>query len=325
MSGGLAPVDRQAFLLLVVFELISLVLLVFGDRLPTGALTRGAAAVLGPANGVVRWVESVASAKSEATRLRAEVATLRVEQGRLVDAGLENRRLRGLLGFAEHARLSLRPVEVVGVAGEPWPVVFHLGAGRASGLAPGQAVLAPEGLVGRLVRVDEHGSTVSLITDPNAPVACEVVGTGVRGVLKFRFGTEPGLFLTAVPLTDTVRIGQRVATSATSIVLPPGIPVGRVTKVGREATGLLSEIRIEPFAPVTRLREVLVATGSVDSTWWPKPAPAPAPGAATAAPRDSAAAGRRDSVAIRTPAARPAARPAAARPVTAAPADTARR
>ena len=75
MPGGLAPVERQAVLLLVVFELISLLLLVFGDRLPTASLTRGAAAVLAPANGVVRWVESVARAKSDATKLRAEVAT----------------------------------------------------------------------------------------------------------------------------------------------------------------------------------------------------------------------------------------------------------
>jgi rod shape-determining protein MreC len=293
MPGGVAPVDRPAVLLLVVFELISLVLLVFGNRLPTGALTRGAATVLAPANGVVRWVESVARAKTEATKLRAEVAALRVEQGRLVDAGIENRRLRGLLGFAERARLSLRPVEVVGLAGEPWPVVFHLGAGRAAGLEEGQAVLAPEGLVGRIVRVDDRGSSVALITDPNSPVACEVVGTGVRGVLKFRFGSRPGLFLTAVPLTDTVRVGQRIATSATSIVLPPGIPVGRVIQVGREPTGLLSEVRVEPFAPLTRLREVLVAVGKVDSTWWSTPSVSeggrpPNSGAAPAAP-DTAA------------------------------------
>jgi rod shape-determining protein MreC len=93
----------------------------------------------------------------------------------------------------------------------------------------------------------------------------------VRGVLKFRFGPQPGLYLTAVPLTDTVRVGERIVTSAISLLFPPGIPVGRVTRVGREPTGLLSAIRVETSAPLSRVREVLVATGPVEPVWWPAP------------------------------------------------------
>lgn len=271
MAGGVGLFDRRATAALVAVELLCAILLVLGNRLPVTALTGVTTALLAPANGILRWVESVAAARSEATRLRSEIASLRMEQGRLVDSQLENRRLRALLGFAERGRPVLRPVQVVGVAGEPWPIAFHLGAGSGEGLLVGQAVLSPEGLVGRITRVDAATSTAAILSDPNAPVACEVVGSGVRGVLKFRFGREPGLFLTAVPLSDTVRVGDRIATAATSVVYPAGIPVGRVVQVGREESGLLSEIRIEPLAPITRLREVLVATGTADSTWWPRP------------------------------------------------------
>jgi len=63
-----------------------------------------------------------------------------------------------------------------------------------------------------------------------------------------------------------------------------------VTQVGREPTGLLSAIRIEPFAPLSRIREVMVAVGPIEAAWWPKPV----------APADSA---RRDSaVAAKAPA-----------------------
>ena len=272
MSASSGFADRRATVALIALEALCVLLLVLGDRLPVAALSGATTALLAPANSILRWVESVAAARSEATRLRGEIATLRMEQGRLANAGIENERLRALLGFAERGRPQLLPVQVVGVSGEPWPIAFHLGSGAAQGLALGQAVLAPEGLVGRLTRVDGATSTASLLTDPNSPVACEVVGTGVRGVLKFRFGNQPGLYLTAVPLTDTVRVGDRIATAATSVVFPPGIPVGRVVHVGREESGLLSAIEVAPLAPLSRLRDVLVAVGRADSTWWPKPA-----------------------------------------------------
>ena len=295
MASGLGLSDRRSAVALVVVEVLCAILLVLGNRLPVAALTGVTTALLAPANGILRWVESLAAARSEATRLRSEIASLRMEQGRLVDSQLENRRLRALLGFAERGRPVLRPVQVVGVAGEPWPIAFHLGAGSGAGLAVGQAVLSPEGLVGRITRVDAATSTAAILSDPNAPVACEVVGSGVRGVLKFRFGRDPGLYLTAVPLSDTVRVGDRIATAATSVVYPAGIPVGRVTQVGREESGLLSEIRIEPLAPITRLREVLVATGVADSTWWPRPVAADTARAAivnSGATRADSAAGR---------------------------------
>src|SRR5882672_2771201 len=217
MAGGLAPVDRQAALTLIAVELVCVLLLLFENHLPGATLTTVTTTILSPADGVLRWVESVAHARSDATRLSRELAQLRLERGRSLDADAENARLRALLGFTQRTLPSLKPAQVVGVAGEPWPVVFHLGSGAADGLAVGQAVLAPEGLVGRVSHVDAHTASVALLTDPNAPVACEIVGSGVRGVLKFRFGEEPGLYLTAVPLTDTVRVGERVVTSATSI------------------------------------------------------------------------------------------------------------
>ncbi len=273
MAGGFSPVDRQAAVALVAVEIACGLLLLFGNRLPQAGMTGAAAALLAPANSTLHWIQSVASARSDASRLAREVAQLRIDRDRMIDSGLENARLKAMLGFVERGRPALRTFQVAGVAGEPWPIVYHLGGGAAQGLRIGQAVLAAEGLVGRITRVDAQTASVALLTDPNAPIACEVVGSGVRGVLKFRFGPDPGLYLTAVPLTDTVRVGDRIVTSATSLLFPAGIPVGRVTQVGREPTGLLSAIRIDTFAPLSRLREVMVAAGPIEAAWWPKPVP----------------------------------------------------
>lgn len=273
MAGGFSPVDRQAAVALVAVEIACVLLLLFGNRMPRAGMTGAAAALLAPANSTLHWIQSVATARSDASRLSREVAELRIDRDRMIDSGVENVRLKAMLGFVERGRPALRTFQVAGVAGEPWPIVYHLSGGAAQSLRIGQAVLAAEGLVGRITRVDAQTASVALLTDPNAPIACEVVGSGVRGVLKFRFGPDPGLYLTAVPLTDTVRVGDRIVTSATSLLFPSGIPVGRVTQVGREPTGLLSAIRIESFAPLSRIREVMVAAGPIEAAWWPKPEP----------------------------------------------------
>src|SRR5258708_24565011 len=121
MGGGLAPVDRQAAFTLIAVELVCVLLLLFANHLPGTALTAVTTTILSPANGVLRWVESIAHARSDATRLSRELAQLRLEHGRSLDADAENARLRALLGFTQRTLPSLKPAQVVGVAGEPRP------------------------------------------------------------------------------------------------------------------------------------------------------------------------------------------------------------
>jgi hypothetical protein len=49
-----------------------------------------------------------------------------------------------------------------------------------------------------------------------------------------------------VPFSDTVAVGQRLLTSGYSRRYPRGLPVGRIVKLGREASGLTQSIEVEP-------------------------------------------------------------------------------
>jgi cell shape-determining protein MreC len=52
-----------------------------------------------------------------------------------------------------------------------------------------------------------------------------------------------------------------VVTSDLSLRFPRGIPVGTVTRIDHDATGLMQEIEITPFARLARLRHAFVAPG----------------------------------------------------------------
>jgi len=114
------------------------------------------------------------------------------------------------------------------------------------------------GLLGRVTEVWGTLSRAVLLTDANSAVACEVESTGVLGVLRFVTVPHPRLVLTGVPLSDTLRTGQRVLTSGMSRRYPRGIPVGTIVLLGRDAGGLTQEVEVGPAARLSRLRHVFV-------------------------------------------------------------------
>jgi rod shape-determining protein MreC len=171
------------------------------------------------------------------------------------------------------------------VFGEPWALSYQISGGNDRGFKVGEAVVAPEGLIGRISSVGGDESSVALLTDPAVAVACEVIPSGARGTVRFRVEERPALYLFHVPLTDTVRVGDVVVTSGASTLFPAGLPVGFVARLGRDPDGLLQEIEVRPAAPLTRLREVFVVVDTERLGPWQLP---PTSEAHASAPADSA-------------------------------------
>lgn len=260
MASALPPSERRSSLLVAAYVAISLLLLVVGERLPTAALRSVGAILFMPFDRVVLMGDRMVGAWRENADLHKRVVDLELENGRLRDAGFENVRLREQLALPEWRGLPLHPVEVLALAGEPLPDAATLSAGANHGIQIGDAVLTSDGLVGRVIEVYPTLSRAVLLTDPNAAVACEVESTGVNGVLRFTIAPTPRLLLTAVPLADTIRVGERVVTSALSRRYRQGIPVGRVVRVGRDPTGLMQEVEVQPAARLSRLRHAFVTS-----------------------------------------------------------------
>jgi rod shape-determining protein MreC len=259
MAGLLPPVDRRGSVLLGVFAGLSLLLLVIGDRLPTAWLRGAGAFVFSPFDRIVLTADRLVAAWRENKSLQVRIAQLEVENQGLRSAGVENRVLRQQFDLPLPYPVTLRPVEILALAGEPIPTAATLSAGARQQVRVGDAVLTREGLLGRVSEVYVHQSRVVLLTDPASAVACEIESTMVQGVLHFSAGPRPRLLLTGVPAADTVRVGDRVITSGLSRRYPRAIPVGAVSGVGRDPSGLTLEIEIAPAARWSRLRHAFVA------------------------------------------------------------------
>jgi rod shape-determining protein MreC len=127
-------------------------------------------------------------------------------------------------------------------------------------------VVTGDGLVGKVTTVSPHAAVVTLITDHTVAVSARVNKSGVSGLVKTAVGDPGDLVLQYTTSRDVVRPRQTVVTAGTSSrydrlqdLFPPGIPIGRVTRV--EDPGTDSQVvHIHPFAEMRRLEFVQVLT-----------------------------------------------------------------
>jgi len=134
-------------------------------------------------------------------------------------------------------------------------------AGRAeSGVKADMAVITPDGLAGRVLRVYDKNSEVQLLIDPSSRAASLDVRSRVQGIVKA--GPSGGLILDNVPGYEDVIIGDTIRSSGLGGVFPKGIPMGVVANIQqRSSSYLFADIMVNPFANFNSLERLFVVTG----------------------------------------------------------------
>lgn len=173
----------------------------------------------------------------------------------------ENQRLRALLGMHQRAGASFVPAEVLrlGVGGAE--STFMLNVGTAEGVQIGSAVLAPEGLVGMVMDVQEHTAQALDWTHPDFRASAMTVDGQAYGIVEARRGRyreEDLLALTGAPFHSDLQPGTPVVTSGRGEVYPRGIPLGVVLGIEDADTGWRKSYLIRPAIRPEGVTHVLV-------------------------------------------------------------------
>lgn len=153
------------------------------------------------------------------------------------------------------ARFAEGAVVVSCRARDPQRGLVEVSGGLRDGLRPDQPVVAAEGVVGRVWRVEGARSWVELITGQVAAVAVTTRDGLLEGLAR---GTGEGtLDVLYVPRSAQLLVGTELVTSGAEGIYPPSIPVARVSSV-REAGGAFLEVEAVPVVRPAGLRTVLV-------------------------------------------------------------------
>ena len=246
---------RDAFIL-VICILLSFLLMITTDKDPGGSFRGIALDILGSVGQYAYRVQAYFDLTEENKILRRENTDLAFRNMELQDALLENIRLRKLLGFREKTQLQLTAAEVIGQ--NPHNIVngLLLNAGSERGIRMSAAVLTADGLVGKIIEVDEDHSICQILFDPNSRVSAKIQRNREFGIIAWDGATQ--LKLLYVAKTIKVYIGDVIVTSGMSQIFPENLKIGIVVDVSLQNEGMFQEILVNPSVNFNRLEEVQV-------------------------------------------------------------------
>lgn len=210
--------------------------------------------------GVWRNYLALVSVREENERLRKRVLELEQQSLRFAEILETDRRLAELLKFRTNLIGEVQAATIIGR--DPFPSfgTVTISKGEADGVRKGMAVLAPSGIVGRIMSTSAHSSRVLLITDHNSGVDALVQRTRARGIVE---GSLDGrCVMKYLKREEDVEVGDRIIASGLDGIFPKGVQIGEVTHVTRGTRGLLQVAEVKPSVLLDTIEEVLVVGGS---------------------------------------------------------------
>lgn len=231
-------------------------------------VTRGFNIISDAFKSTFRNYLSLVGTRKENSRLKADLAWRQSEIASLQERLIEVRQRAGLQDLSQ--KISYEGVTGRVVAYDPLAgsQSIWIDAGSEQGVALDQPVIAPEGLVGRVIKVTGNLSQVLLLADPHfavdvveqqSRVRALVVGLG-RNAAEI---PHPPLMshLEYLRLGSELHRGDLLVTSGLSSLYPPGLPVGTVLTVETSGDGsFFKSSKVLPMVDFGKLETVLVLT-----------------------------------------------------------------
>lgn len=195
--------------------------------------------------------------KADNDELRRELAGAQValqQQRALAD---RTRGLERLLELRDRSDLRLTAAEIIGASATPDFRTLTIDKGTRDGLRPDMAIIAPAGVVGRIVVPSARAAKVQLLLDRNAAAGVLIERSRAQGVVVGN--GDDRLRMEFVSEASDIAVGDVVVTSGIDGIYPKGFVVGRVESVEKNGPSF-RRILVRPAVDFSTLEEVLVVT-----------------------------------------------------------------
>lgn len=229
----------------------------------TAPLQAGVSWLVEGVGGLWSRYVAVVDVESENRELREENERLRKELAAMTRKAFDVAALEDLAVVKKRTPADTIGARVIGAPLSPQFRVLRLRIDRGNReVQTGMPVIVGAGPVGRIDKVYGDYADVVLISDPSSKIEVVIPRTGGRGLLIGN-GT-PDSYACKIEWLERqlkpegkIAVGDEVVTSGLGASFPPGLVVGKVTKIHGD-DGMFQSVEVEPIVDVSRVRAVMV-------------------------------------------------------------------
>lgn len=245
----------KEYLVLVLLVVLSLTLLTQNNNPQVQRVRAVAFGSFATVSSVFYDVFNITQLKNENAILRESNAELMIQISMLREQGILNRELKGLIGLKDTSSLPFFPATIVSKSLSVTQNTITINAGQLDGIKPGMPVISFRGFVGIIQSCSESFSIARTLKNVDLKFTVKNEKNRLNGIMKW---DGEKLMIVDVPRTYDFDVGDRIITSEISSIIPIPIPVGLVSKIEEDKTGLLNLIQVTPFEEVLSLENVFI-------------------------------------------------------------------
>jgi cell shape-determining protein MreC len=260
-------IRARADMLLLALAIILAIMALMVDATPVAQVLRRTvvAPLVGLQQGSERWRN--AWLEREGIALARDSSALRAMNAQALVA--ENDQLRKLTGLGRRLQWGFIPAEALQSSvdqGFDFVTTVTLTAGTNAGVKKGSAVVAPEGLVGKVVTAEPTMSIAILYTDPDFRASAMSADRTAYGVVyphsrgNSLRDRQYFLELRNVPFRTILKPGTAIFTTGLGGVYPAGIAVGTVVRELENNPGMSRTYLLAPAVSPSNMTTVLILT-----------------------------------------------------------------
>lgn len=223
---------------------------------------KAASAISGEVNTHLDTYFQSKAYRDENARLRSQIASLNEQLIGYDDAIEELEALRDQLGIKQKHRdfVLSEPCKVLMPVANDFAHSFLIDQGEDDGITLNAPVLCSDGLIGVITEVSPHYATVTTMLSPELSIGAVILQTGDSGIVEgdLRYAIDDRAVMMYIDEHSTAKAGDLIITAGTTGLFPYGLPVGNITEIELEESGLAKTALLAPSVDFSALESVTV-------------------------------------------------------------------